>query len=655
MAGDAAGFPREHGLQDQCPPSVGQVPTRRRGLRQVLLALLCIPLLLTMSSASLMAVPGGSELISSHAYAVFGEPKYGPDFKHLDYANPDAPKGGTLRVAYVGGFDSLNLMALLGTPPLGMPQIYDALMRRSLDEPAVRYPLVAESITYPKDLSWMDFHLDPRARWHDGVPITPEDILFTIAQSKGLVTPSLKRVEQAVARAEKRGPRTVRVYFVQANNPTLPTVLMDMWLLPKHYYDSHDINSASLEPPLGSGPYKIGRFSQGRWIEYERVPDYWGKDLPINKGRFNFDTLRHDYYRDHTVAYEAFLAGNVDVRQETGAVRWASEKKLPTFRSGDIKREMIPYRSPSFYLGLIMNTRRPALADRELRRALMLAYDFEWVRRVLLAGHHGRLTSFYTNSEFAAEGLPQGRELELLDTVRDQVPPEVFTTAPDLPVGGNWSNRRANLIEAMRILRAAGYRYENGRLLDKQTGRPMAFELVSYSPLMDKQVSLFIENARQLGIAVSFRSFDSAQFRHRLRHYDYDLLVNSPMFPGFETPSIGQTLIWGSKAADVPQSLNYPGVKNPAVDEMLARMITATDRETVVGAMRALDRILLWNFYAIPFQHDFPAPIGQMPLTYWDRFGKLEKQPLYMFSSLTLDTWWIDPAKEARLSQGRSR
>ncbi|MCW2362767.1 MULTISPECIES: extracellular solute-binding protein [Sphingobium] len=655
MAGDAADGPNDHGLDDGGPPPpAGPVRQRLGVLRQLLLALLCLPLLLTISSASVQAVPGGNELISSHAYAVFGTPKYGPGFKHFDYADPKAPKGGTLRVAYIGGFDSLNLMALLGTPPIGMMQVYEPLMRRSSDEPAMRYALVAESITYPKDISWMDFHLDPRARWHDGVPITPEDIIFTIDQAKGLVTPSLKRLEQAVTRAEKRGPHTVRVYFTQPNNPTLPTVVMDMWLLPRHYYAKHALNAASLDRPLGSGPYKVGRFSQGRWIEYERVKDYWAKDLAVNKGRYNFDIIRHDYYRDQTVAYEAFLAGNVDFRQETSAVRWASEKQLPAFRAGQIKRQVIDYRSPSFYLGIVMNTRRPALADRQLRRALMLAYDFEWVRRTLLAGHHGRLHSFYTNSEFAAEGLPQGRELELLQSVRDEVPGEVFTKAPDLPVGGNWRNRRANLIEAVRILRAAGYRYQDGRLIDKTTGRPMALELISYSPLMDRQVSLFVENARQLGIAISFRSFDSAQFRHRLRHYDYDLLLNIPMFPGHETPSIGQTLIWGSHAADQPQSLNYPGVKNPAVDKMLAQMITATDRETVVGAMRALDRILLWNFYAIPFQHDYPAPVGQMPITYWDRFGMPKKQPAYNFPIMTLDTWWADPGKTAGHAQGQS-
>lgn len=621
------------------------------------LALLCLPLVLPLTTSSVDAVPSAPEIITSYGYTAFGTLKYPADFKHLDYANPNAPKGGTYRYAETrsGSFDSLNLMSLMGTAPLGLVAIYDTLMRRALDEPASRYALVAKTVSYPKDLSWVEFQLDPRARWHDGRPITVEDIIFTIEAAKGLVTPGLKRVAAIVARTEKTGPRSVRVYFNQKNNPTLPTVIMDMWLLPKHYYNKRDVAAASLDRPLSSGPYQVGRFSQGRWFELERVKDYWAKDLPINKGRYNFDILRNDFFRDQQVAYESFLAGNSDLRFETGAARWASEAKLPAFRTGQLKREAIPYGNAAYYLGLVMNTRRPFLADREVRRALMLAYDFEWARRVLLNGHHGRLTSFFANSEFAASGLPGPGERKLLETVRDQVPPEVFTTLPGLPVGGTWANRRANLIEAAQILRKAGYRIVDGTLRDKRTGAPVVLQLVAYSPLMDRQVSLFIENAKQLGITVNFRAFDSAQFRHRMTNYDYDLLAATPLFPTSETPSSGIALIWGSKAADMPQQLNYPGVKNPAADAMIAAMIGARDRATVVDAMRALDRILLWNYYGIPFQHMYPAPLGEIPVTYWDRFGKLEKQPLYMFSFPTLENWWIDPVKDAKLKRERGQ
>ncbi len=619
------------------------------------LRLACLPLVFSIATSSVEAVPARPDVITSYGYAAFGTLKYPADFKYVDYVNPNAPKGGTYRYAQTGlNFDSLNLMTLLGSPPLGMVYIYDSLMRRALDEPASRYPLVAKSVSYPRDLSWMEFHLDPRARWHDGTPITVEDVVFTIEASKGLVVPGLKRVAAAVARLEKTGPRSLRVYFTQKNNPTLPTVLMDMWLLPKHYYQTHDLMAASLDRPLASGPYKVGRFSQGRWIEYERVENYWGRDLPINKGRYNFDIVRHDYFRDATIAYEAFLAGNSDMRFETGATRWDSEAKLPAFRAGLLKRASIKYGSASYYLGLVMNTRRPFLADREVRKALMLAYDFEWTRRVLLNGHHDRLNSFFSNSEFAATGLPEPGERKLLEKVRAQVPPELFTTPPSLPVGGTWADRRANLVKAAQILRQAGYRVVDGQLRDKRTGKPIILQLAAYSPLLDRQVSLFIENAKRLGIGVAFRAYDSAQFRHLTRNYDYDLMANVPLFPTAETPSIGISLMWGSKAADMPQQLNYPGVKNPAADAMLDAMITAKDRATVVYAMRALDRILQWNYYAIPFQHQYPAPLGEMPITYWDRFGRLEKQPLYMFPYQTLDTWWIDPAKDARFARAHN-
>ena len=453
----------------------------------------CLLLVLALGASRVSAQNDGP-LITSYGYAAFGKLKYPAGFRHFDYANPNAPKGGTYRYANTGSYDSLNLINLLGTPPLGMVMIYDTLLRRSSDEPAGRYALVAQSITYPRDLAWMDFHIDPRARWHDGKPITPEDVIFTIDATKGLVTPGMKRVQTAVARTEKRGPRTVRVYFTAKNSPTLPVTVMDMWLLPKHYYQKHNLYSASLERPLGSGPYKVGKFSAGRWLEFERVRDYWARDLPVNKGRQNFDIIRHDYYRDGTIANEAFLAGNSDLKFETSAARWDTEAGLPAFRSGQLKRENIPYSNAAFYVGIVMNTRRSFLSDREVRRALMLAYDFEWSRRVLLKGHHGRLPNFFSNSEFASSGLPTGRELALLNTVRDKVPPELFTRPSSLPVAGNWANRRANLIKGAQILRAAGYRMAGGRLLDRQ-GKPVTLQLITYSPLIDRQVSLLFEIA----------------------------------------------------------------------------------------------------------------------------------------------------------------
>lgn len=615
-------------------------------------ALLGAAALLLMSSASMRPVQSAPDVVTSYGYAVFGKLKYPADFKHLDYANPDAPKGGTYRYAQSGTYDSFNYFALLGAPPFALLWVYDPLMQRSLDEPASVYPLIAQSITYPKDYSWVEFALSPRARWHDGKPITPEDVIFTVQQFKGMVPPIYRRIGMSVARAEKTGPQKVRLYLLQKGNPTLPSTIAAMPVLPKHALQGKDIGRATLDRPLGSGPYKIGRFSAGRWLEIERVKDYWAADLPINKGRWNFDIIRHDFYRDVAVLNEVFLNGQSDLRYEMSATRWEDQDRMPAFRDHNIVRDTIPYANGAFYMGLVLNARNPFLADRRVRKALMLAYDYEWVKRVLLAGHHGRLNSFFANTEFAADGLPSPDELKLLAPFRAQLPPEVFAKAPDLPVGGGWAKRRANIIEATALLKQAGYRIEHGKLVDPRTGRPVRLNLFAYSALVDRSVSLFMENMATLGIDVEFRSQDTAQFRNRIRQFDFDMMVNVPSFPPLPTPGLEMQQYWSSQAADTPRSMNYAGVKDPAVDAMLNALAAAQDRRTVVAAMRAIDRILLWNYYAIPFQHTYPAPMGEVPMAYWDRFGRPDKDPTYNFPFLTMEHWWIDPAKEVRLKHG---
>lgn len=592
----------------------------------------------------------------SHGYAVFGTLKYGPDFKHFDYVNPDAPKGGTYRYAMQqSSFDTVSQYSLLGVFPLSLMYIHDTLMRASQDEPASRYGLIADRVCYPKDLSWFDFHLDPRARWNDGVPITVDDVLFTVKTAKSTIGVTFRRVDEAVERAEQVGPRTVRFHLKQKNNPTLPTVVTDLQLLPKHYYETRDVTAATLEPPVNSGPYRIGRVSAGRWMEFVRVKDYWGADLPVNRGRYNFDVIRHDFYRDPLVANEAFLAGLEDAKMESAATRFDSEDRLPAFRAGEVKRTLIRYGQPAFYMGLLFNTRRPILADPRMRQALTLCYDFEWVNRVLLGGRHGRLTSYFPNSEFEAKGMPSEGELKLLAPWRKDLPPSLFTKSVALPKGGNWADRRANLLKAAGLLRDAGYRIAGGRLIDPRTGRPVELELLAYSALVDRQVAQFTENARQLGIAIRFRNVDSAQLRQMMRHYEFDLLVPTQLLATSATPGVGLLQMWSTKAADTPQQLNYPGAKNPAIDAMIMTVVKARDRADVVNGMRALDRILQWNYYAVPFQHLFPAPLGYMPVTYWDRFGRPKTEQGYNFQIMTLDTWWDDPAKAARLRHRQSQ
>jgi microcin C transport system substrate-binding protein len=627
------------------------VTVRRRWARAAVPAL-GLAALLAMTTSGVQAVPDPGVTISA-GYAAVGKLKYPADFKHLDYVNPIAPKGGTYTYAQSGSYDSLNYYGLLGTPPFALLWVYDTLMQRSLDEPASYYPLIARTISYPRDIAWAEFELDPRARFHDGRPITVQDVIFTVTTFQKLVAPGFRRIGAAVTRAEQTGPRRVRLHFVQKGNPTLPTVVAGMPVLPSHYFEKRDITKASLDRPLGSGPYKIGRFSAGRWVELARVKDYWARDLPINRGRWNFDIIRHDFYRDVAILNEVFQSGQADLRFEGSAVRWAQQNRTAAYASGDVVRDMIPYENGAFYMGLMMNSRHPVLADRRVREALTLAYDYEWVRRVLLAGHHGRLNSFFANTEFAAEGLPSKEEIALLEPFRKELPPELFTRAPSLPSAGGWQARRQNLVRAAALLRQAGYRIEGGRLIDPRTRRPVHLNLAAYSPLIDRQVSLFMANLRQLGIGVEFRSYDTSQFRNKIRSFDFDMMINVPSFPPLVTPGLELMQFWSSKAAATPQSFNYMGVSSPAVDKLVMTVGTAIERARVVTAMRALDRVLLWNHYAIPFQHTYPAPMGQVPITYWNRFGRPARDPTYNFPFMTMDHWWIDKARQAKLSHGR--
>ncbi|HEY1126113.1 MAG TPA: extracellular solute-binding protein [Sphingobium sp.] len=590
----------------------------------------------------------------SYGYAVWGKLKYGPDFKHFDYVNPAAPKGGTYRYAMEqASFDTVSQFSLLGVFPLSLLYFHDTLMRQSSDEPASYYGLIADRVCFAKDLSWFEFHINPKARWNDGAHLTADDVMFTIQKAKTTIGVIQRRIDQAVDHFARTGPRTVKVYLTQKNNPILPTVLTGMQILPKHYYEKHDLLATTLEPPVNSGPYQFGRISPGRWIEFVRNRTYWAADLPVNKGRFNFDVIRQDFYRDQLVANEAFLAGNEDAKAESNASNWVSENRLPPFRAGEIKRTQVRYMQPAWFLGVMLNARRAPLDNRRLRQALLLCYDFEWVNRVLLGNRHGRLTSIFPNGDFEAHGLPTPGELKLLEPYRADLPPELFTQPLSLPKGGNWTNRRANLLKAARLLREGGFKTAGGRLTDPKTGKPVVLRLLAYSALIDRQLSLFIENARRLGIEIRFRNVDTAQMRSMMRTYDYDILAPARQLATSSTPGVGIIQMWSSKAADTPQQLNFPGAKHPAIDAMVMAVVNAKDRDSVVNAMRALDRAVQWGYYVIPMQHLYPAPLGYLPVSYWDRFGRPAKEPTYNFNVMTLDTWWVDKTREARLRHRR--
>lgn len=588
---------------------------------------------------------------TSYGYAVFGDLKYGPGYRHFEYVDPAAPKGGSYRYGILGTFDSLNPISLMGIFPPAILFFNDSLMKQSRDEPASYYCLVCKSLSWPEDLSWVEFEIEPAARFSDGRPVTADDVIYSIELGKGLTQAVFTRAAQAVERIEKTGPRSVRVHFTMTDNPTLLTTIGYMPIVAKHYWEKRDPTKPSLDRPVLLSPYLIEEVRPGHAIVFRRDPDYWGADHPVNRGRYNFDVVRNDYYRDLQLQNEAFRAGLADLRLDTSAAELRTEAGLAAVESGDIVRAHLPYDNGAIYNALSLNSRRPFLADRRVREALVLAYDFEWVKRVVLGGDYGRLDSNFPNSDFTAEGMPQGGELALLEEHRDVLPPAIFTEALSQPQGGSRARMRANLLRARDLLRQAGYRVKDGKLIDKTSGEPVVLDLIAYSPLVYNQVALFVANAARLGIEVRFRAVDAAQMRHLLSNYDYDVLYYRTVFAPLPTPSAGLAIMWTEQPVG-SNLLNYSGIDHPAIDDAIRRMIAATDRRTVVDMLRAVDRIARFEHYSIPLQHSYPAPVGTLSISHWDKFGRPKVEQTWNFPYWSADTWWYDPARAARLSHG---
>jgi microcin C transport system substrate-binding protein len=617
------------------------------------LRMIALALALVVLGPKAAALPESGGVTTSYGYAVYGELKYGPGFEHFDYVNPAAPKGGSYRYATQGAsFDSLNQIALLGTIPPSLMFMTDTLMKQSRDEPASYYCLVCKTVSWPADLSWAEFEIDPRARFDDGTPVTPEDIIFSANLGKGLSLPAFTRVVQTMASIEKTGPRSVRINFLMRHNPTLLTVIGAMPIMSRRYWETRDPFKPSMEIPVGIGPYRLVEANAGHSVIYRRDPDYWAADHPINRGRNNFDEVRNNYYRDATLLNEAFRVGLSDFRLDMNAADLRQEAGLPAVVEGDIRRDRIEYDNGAVYNSITFNARRPFLSDARVRKALWLAYDFEWVKRAVLGGDYGRLASYIPNMEFEATGLPTPGELEFLEPYRDSLPPELFTEPPSLPVGGSRARMRANLLEARDLLRAAGYRVVDGQLVDPKSGEPVRLELSAYSPLLINQVSLFIANARKLGIAIDFRAVDAAQMRHLSHNRDFDLLYYREVFAPLPAPGAGLALLYTSQAGDNPAGFNRAGISEPTIDNAIARMIAASDRKTVVDSLRAVDRVLRFKYYSIPLQHLYAAPVGQLPISYWNKFGRPEIEQTWSFPYWSADTWWVDPRKEAALAHG---
>jgi microcin C transport system substrate-binding protein len=577
-----------------------------------------------------------------HAIALHGEPKYGPDFKHLGYVNPNAPKGGTLKLASVGSFDSLNPFIVKGTPAAGMNFlrsgfVYESLMQNSWDEPFTLYGILAESIEMPDDKSWVAFNLRAEANWADGKPVSAEDVAWTLETLKDKGNPFYKAYYGDVEKVEVLGPKRVKFHFSVAGNNELPLIVAEMAILPKHYWtaEGHVFDQTSLEPPLGSGPYVVEKVEAGRTLTYNKRDNWWGKDLPYFKGFYNFDRVQYDYYRDSNVALEAFLAGEFDVQIENTAKLWATAYNAAPVKNGEIKKEEIKNSRPAGMQAFIYNIRRPIFADIKVREALAYAFDFEWSNKQFAYGDYIRTNSYFDNSEMASSGLPKGREQEILQKYQGKIPAAVFDKEYRVPVTDGSGRNRLQLQNAKKILDAAGYVLGADGVREKD-GVRLEFEILDSNPQFERWVLPFTKNLERIGVKANFRVVDSAQYQNRMNDYDFDMTIG--VFGQSDSPGNEQREFWGSAKADIPGSRNYIGVKDPVVDALIEDIVKAQSREELVHHVRALDRILLWNHYTIPMWHFPKWRIAR---------GNDIKRPAKLsgISPLISTTWWAEEPK----------
>ena len=583
-----------------------------------------------------------------HGVSLFGDLKYPAGFERFDYVNPNAPKGGIVREISIGAYDNFNMViagvkgALAGSIPL----IYDTLLTSSLDEVSTEYGLLAEAVSYPDNFAWATYRLRPEAKWHDGEPITARDVIFSFNAFRKN-HPQFASYYRHVVKVETTGEREITFAFDAPGNRELPQIVGQLTVLPQHWWEGtdqngnkRDISATTLEPPLGSGAYRIKEFSPGRNIIYQRAPDYWGKTLNVNVGRDNFDELRFEYFRDTTIALQAFKADAVDWRTENSAKNWATAYDFPAVNDKRILLEEFPINNIGLMQAFVFNIRREKFQDQRVRRAFNLAFDFEETNRQIFFGQYRRIASFFEGTELAATGVPTGRELEILETVRDKVPAELFTAPYTNPVNGNPEAVRANLREAVRLLREAGYEIRNRQLVNVKTGEPLSVEFLAEDPSFERVFLFYQPSLDRLGIGVTVRTVDEAQYENRLRNWDFDIITHSwgeSLSPGNE-----QRGYWGSQAADQSGSSNMVGIKNPAVDAMIERVIFAKSRADLVAATKALDRVLLWNDYVVP-----QWTYGKIRSARWDRFGRPETLPKYGMSGFP-SIWWWDADKAAK-------
>lgn len=588
-------------------------------------------LALGVGAALLIATAAAGEPAARHGLSTFGALNYAAGFAHFDYVAPDAPKGGALRMWALESYDSLNPFVLKGVPAAGVGLIYETLMTAADDEADAMYGLIAESAAMASDRSSVTFTLGPEARWSDGAPITAADVVFSFETLRAEGHPSYRVLYRDIARIEALAPDRVRFSFAPGEHRDLPLIAAGMPVLSEAYWSGRDFGATTLEPPVSSGPYRIETIDAGRSITYRRVADHWGRDLPVYRGRYNFDVIRFDYYRDRGIALEAFFAGEYDFREEYTSKSWATEYDKPPVRDGRVRRETLADETPSGVQAFFINTRRAKFADPRVREALNLAFDFEWTNENLFHGLYKRATSMFENSELAAKGPPSDAELALLEPWRADLPAALFEQGYMPPATDGSGHNRDNLREATRRLAEAGWRIVDGRAVD-DAGSPFEIEFLMFENTFQRVVAPFVKNLERLGIDARMRIVDLANFQNRIDGFDYDIVVRRYVQP--LTPGIEQRGMWGSAEADTRGGRNLSGVRDPIVDALIEAVVEAGSRAELVTAARALDRVLMWGYYVVPHWYK-----GSHNIAYWDKFDRPAIKPRYARG--VIDTWWI--------------
>ncbi|ASP01532.1 putative peptide/nickel transport system substrate-binding protein [Enterobacter hormaechei] len=606
-----------------------------KGIRRTMIMRVVLTLLALVSLSS-----QAQTIKESTAFAVIGEPKYAVNFNHYDYVNPAAPKGGNVTLSATGTFDNFNRFALRGVAAARTESLYDTLFVTSDDEPGSYYPLVAENVRYADDFSWAEIAINPRARFHDGTPVSARDVAFTFHKFMTEGVPQFRLVYKGTT-VKAIAPLTVRIELPEPNKENMLS-LFSLPVMPESFWKNHKLSDPLSTPPLAGGPYRITDWRMGQYVIYSRVKDYWAATLPVNRGRWNFDTIRYDYYLDDNVAFEAFKAGAFDLRVENSAKNWATRYIGNNFAKGYIVKDEHKNESAQDTRWLAFNIQRPVFSDRRVREAITLAFDFEWMNKALFYGAYSRANSYFQNTEYAARDYPHADELVLLAPMKAELPPEVFTRVFEPPKSDGNGFDRDNLLKASNLLDDAGWVLKNRQRVNVQTGKPLSFELLIASGANDQWVLPFKKNLARLGVTMNIRQVDMAQLTNRKRSRDYDMMQT--LWAAQPWPSSDLQISWASGYID--SSYNAPGVKSPVIDALIAKIVAAQgDKNKLLPLGRALDRVLTWNYYMLPMWY-----MGEDRVARWDKFSLPAVRPVY---TLGFDTWWYDVNKAAKLPAER--